>query len=1072
MDSKVFFIQKQKETLGNILIRILCFLFLISGSAGAFALQPDIVKEVRGVVLDVNNEPLIGVSVMLKGTTIGTITDFDGNYTIKVKGTKPVLSFSYIGYQTQEILVGSKSRIDVVLTEELTALDEVVVVAYGSQSKVTVTGSISSIKTNDLKQTPAPNLVSALTGKLPGLTTIQSSGMPGEENFQMYLRGVSTTNTQNPLILIDGVPRDNIMSIDPNEVESISVLKDASATAVFGVRGANGVILVTTKQGSSEKPSLSISAEFGMQMPTREIHQVDSWDHAILRNQALKNDGLAPQYSDRQIQLYRDGTSPVYPNTDWWDETMKSYAPQNRYNVNLSGGTDKVKYFVNMGMLTQRSLFKTESEKKLGYDPELKLDRYNIRTNLDIKINNWIKAKLNLATYIDKQNKPGVFMEPAHRGSTELIYASIYQHNNTVPGPLTTEEMAEEYGIQAGVPIISPDVDNGNTPYTTINGRGFLNMDKSNLNSSLALDFDLGWLTKGLSSKLQIAFDTYGYSQRDGNTDINSYRFNISEDYDAVTGEFLRDNVSFTEQSPFQYRNMSLSKSSGYLYKMNLQWIINYSRMFGDKHNISGMFLMQRDNSEALGGSSDQLLPYNMVGFSGRFSYRYDERYMFEFDAGYNGSEQFSPDNRFGFFPAASLGWIISNEKFMKPVSAISNFKLRASYGKVGNDQLGGLRFLYLDNYEIVGGGFSGSLGAGQLINQTMVANPNISWEVAYKQNYGIDAAFLDNSLRLVFDYYIENREDVLITSNTRPGMLGLPLSVVPKLNQGKINNSGLEVELSYDKQLNKHWHVYAKGTFNYNRNEVIDLDEVPLVDTERPYAYPYRVEGFSIGQPFGLLIDWDSKGHGYFTSEEEIKNCGLIYEGVQPRPGDFVYKDVNKDGIIDRRDEVPIGYGQVPRINYSAMFSVSYKGFDFSCMFQGVAQTNGVYQDWGVYENQTKSGMYFPIHKNAWTEERYKANETVSYPALSTTASASLRANEFFIMDRSYLRLKNIELGYTLPQEWVKRLRMQNVRLYVNGQNLYTWDNLPFDHFDPEQTSPTVIGINKVVNLGLNVIF
>ena len=1066
----VFF--KISEVLNNFLILRLLFIMLCFYSVYLSAAPNQYERTVSGVVLDENGEPLIGVAIQVKGTTSGTITDFDGNFNLNVSSPEAVLIFSYVGYNSKEIKVSSNKVLKVQMDVEDTVLDEVVVVAYGSQSKVTVTGSISSVKTDELKKSPAPNLVSALTGKLPGLTTVQSSGMPGEENFQMYLRGVATTNTQNPLILVDGVPRDNITSIDPNEVESISVLKDASSTAVFGVRGANGVILITTKQGTQEKPSLSVSAEFGLQSPTREIHQVNSWEHAILRNQARLNDGLQPQYSARQIQLYRDGTNILYPNTDWWNETMKSTAPQSRYNVNLSGGTDRVKYFVNLGMLTQRSMFKTESEKKLGYNPEFKLDRYNFRTNVDIKVNNWIRAKLNLAAYIDKQNKPGVFPEPAHRGSIDLIYAAIYQHNNTVPGPLTTEEMAENYGVQVGVPIISPDVDNGNTPYTTINGRGFLNMDKSNLNTSLAFDLDLGWITKGLSSKFQMAFDTYGYSQRDGTTDINSYRFGLSEEYDSNTGEFIKDNVSFTEQSPFQYRNITLSKSSGYMYKMNLQWMINYSRLFSDKHSLSGMFLMQRDNSEALGGSSDQLLPYNMMGFSGRLSYRYDERYMVEFDAGYNGSEQFSPKNRFGFFPAASLGWIVSNENFMKQVNTISNLKLRASYGKVGNDQLGGLRFLYLDNYEIIGGGFSGSLGGGQLINQTMVANPNISWEIAYKQNYGIDASFFGNSLKFVFDYYIENRDNILITSNTRPGMLGLPLSVVPKLNQGKIKNSGFEVELSYDKKLNKDWHLFIKGNFNYNKNKVIDLDEVPLNDNERPYAYPYRVEGHSIGQPFGLLIDWNSKGHGYFTSEEEIKNCGLTYEGVQPRPGDFVYKDMNNDNIIDNRDEVPIGYGLVPRINYSAMFSVSYKGFDLSCMFQGVAQTNAVYQDWGVYENQTKSGIYFPIHKDSWTKERYESNLPISYPALSTTASASHRANEFFIMDRSYLRLKNIELGYTIPSKWVNKAKMQNVRLYVNGQNLFTWDKLPFEHFDPEQTNPMVIGINKVVNFGLNVTF
>lgn len=1025
------------------------------------------VTHVSGMVVDMNQEPLIGVTILIKGTTIGTVTDFDGKFTLPVQNKKDVIVFSYIGYQSQEITYNGQKVLNIVMKEDQQTLDEVVVVAYGTQSKVSVTGSVSSIKTDEIKQAPAPNLVSTLTGRLPGLTTIQSSGMPGEEDFNMYLRGISTTNDQNPLILIDGVPRDNISMLDPNEIESVSVLKDASSTAVFGVRGANGVILITTKKGSSEKPSLSITAEFGRQTPTTEIHQVDSWDFAILRNQALKNDGLPAKYSERQIQLYRDGTSLLYPNTDWWDISMNSYAPQNRYNVNLSGGTDRVKYFVNVGMLNQGGIFKTESKEKLGYDPQFKLNRYNFRTNVDVKVNSWIKAGLNLAAYIDRQNKGGAKgsedLFSANRGNPLFIYASMYRVPSIIPVK-TQKGMGADY---IDVPLVT---DEGPSPYTSINHSGYMQYDKSSLNSSLFMDFDLSSITKGLSSKFMISFDTHAHTLTDGKKGVYTLKYDVIETKDEQ-GNYIDVPEYSGGDLPGHYV-MEIAKRSSFDYMINMQWQVNYSRMFADKHHVSGMFLMQRDNKEAAGGSSDALLPYNVFGVSGRMAYRYNDRYLMEVNMGYNGSEQFSPEKRFGFFPAASLGWVVSNEPFWTISDAISNFKLRASYGKVGNDRIGSTRFLYLDNINMAGGGFAGSLGNGQRVTYSMVANPDITWETAYKQNYGLDLTFWNNMFKLTVDYYREKRNNILITQNTRPEVLGLTTSSLPKANLGKVENQGIEVDLSFNKRLNKDWSIYLKGNFSYNKNKVIDMDEVPLTDPERPYKYPYRDEGFSIGQPFGLLVDWESEGKGYFTSEEEIAASGLTYEGRAPRPGDFRYKDLNGDKIIDKRDEAPIGYGRIPRITYAASLNVSYKGLDVSLMFQGVAKTSTYYSSWGIFEYQAKIGSYFPLHLNAWTKERWKNGEEISYPALSTTASSSHRSNDYFIMDRSFLRLKNFEIGYTLPKAFVNKLHMQNVRAYLNGQNLFVWDKLPFDHFDPEQNGATVMPINRVINLGLNVTF
>lgn len=1059
---KVCYDKKRKTTriCAGLLLSVVFLLF--STKAGA-QMNPSGQHEifVKGVVIDTHEEPLLGVNVIQKSNgknRIGTTTDSNGAFSIKVMpGSK--IELSYLGYTTQVITATKSDKtLQIVLEEATEELEEVVVVAYGVQKKVSVTGAVSSIKTSEIKQSPAPNLLGTLAGRLPGLTTIQRGGQPGNEEFQMYLRGASTVNEQNPLVLIDGIPRDNITSIDPNEIESISILKDASSTAIFGVRGANGVILITTRRGSSEgKPQLSVTAEYGLQDRTRDFETVHSWEYAEMRNQALKAEGAAPQFSEHAIEMYKNGKDRVmYPDNNWAEMLFRKSTPMSRVNVNASGGTERVKYFMNMNYLHQGGMFNVTNDPARGYDPQYKMDRYNFRTNLDINASSWIKAAFDIAGYIEKVNTPG-----SSNGNSDLILASIYGSNPVKYGPLTPEG----YGVPAGEIVAYDNSDN--VAYGELNRTGYRRNNNSKLNSSLAVNFDLKTITQGLTSKLQVSFDGLSVSGRNSIWSYNRYSGTLSSELNPETGH-MEDNLTIKPTATPEYRTPSLGQSSSFVYNVNAQWLLNYNRTFNKKHAVTAMTIAQRDYNESNGGS-DLLIPYNRLGFSGRVTYGYDSRYLAEINAGYNGSEQFHKDQRFGFFPAASVGWVISNEEFMKKQSIITNLKVRASYGKVGSDQLGQARFLYMDNVSIDGGGFSGSIGEGKWINEKLIGNQALTWEIAYKQNYGLEVAIL-NDLRLNADLFFEKRENVLINRNTIPSIQGIPLGVLPKANIGKISNKGFELELIYSKQINKDFRFSVKGNFNYNRNVIDYADEAPLDDS---YPYKYTQTGYQIGQNWGYQIDWASKGKGYFTSQEEIDNCGLKYVGVQPLPGDFIYKDLNGDNMIDDHDKAPTKYGWIPRINYGATLTVNWKGFDFSALIQGVGQTSKYYSSWGIYETAGGKGMYYAHHRTAWTPERFAAGEEITGPRLGVvTGTSSMRENDFYIMDRSFVRLKNMELGYTLPSTISKYIYAQRIRVYANGNNLFTWDKRPFKNFDPELDNPLKVPITRTFNFGINVVF
>ncbi|MGG7662661.1 TonB-dependent receptor [Dyadobacter sp. BHUBP1] len=1026
-------------------------------------------RDITGKVLDEKGEPIPGASVVVKGTTVGTSTNIEGIYQLSVPEDKDIVIVSFVGYISQEIRIGNAANMDITLKVDEKALEEVVVVGFGEQKKVSVTGSVSSVTSEVLQQSSSASLANSLSGRLPGLTSIQSGGgQPGRDDATMYLRGAATTNGRSPLILIDGVPRDNIRTLDANEVASVSILKDASATAVFGVRGANGVILITTKRGTAGKNELTINAEQSFTSFTREPERLHSLEYMALRNEASKNDGITPlPFSAEVMAKYANplaGLDPndpdyarkamvrkyIYPDHDYYREYISRYAPQTRVNMNVTGGTDKVSYFVNGGYLHQGGNLNTEPKSVLGYDPAAKMDRYNFRANLDYKVTNSLKSFLNIGSYIEQVNMPAAWLY-GNSDTGWMMSDLIYQAQTILPitpGPTTIDG----FGVAPGQ-IVDPGYMD-RSAFEIMNRMGARNEVRSNLNASFGAEWDLSdVVTKGLSLKGMLSYDSKATTAMQGRKSERLYLAEVDMVNDKLSYAVKRSDESL----------LTLTKGADSRYNINVQGSINYARAFG-KHDVTGMILGQRDTWESTGGE----IPFNVLGVAARATYGYDERYLAEVNMGYNGSEQFAPGHRYGFFPAFSAGWIISNENFLKNNRYITNLKLRASYGKVGNDKMGSARFLYQSNITLSGDGPLASLGLGQTINQGLLGNPNITWEIAKKQNYGLDLQVL-RDLNLSVDIFKERRSNILISRGTVPEFQGVPLGNIPKVNMGLVDNKGFELELSYNKAFSKDFRVMVSGNYGYNHNTVKFLDESARDET---YAYRYRSTGFSLNQSWGYKIDY-SNGNGYFNSKEELDSYlkTTTYGFGEPRVGDFKYIDLNKDGVINDKDQAPIGYSNIPRVIYGLSLTFEYKGFDLTTFFQGVGKYSSNYSQQGVYEYIIR-GTYFDYHKTAWTPERYAAGEKITYPALSTHSNTNHNANDFFVMNRSFTRLKNLVLGYTLPAGSLKAVGVSKMRLYVSAQNYLTWAHLKMGHLDPENDASLGYPVTKMANFGLNITF
>ncbi|OJV38572.1 MAG: hypothetical protein BGO33_06495 [Bacteroidia bacterium 43-41] len=1007
-------------------------------------IQQQTKKQITGKVVDVRGEPVIGANIVEVGTTNGTVTDIYGNFTLRVE-QNAVLHISYIGYLSQDIKASGKSSFNIVLEEDTKALEELVVVGYGTQNKVTITGSISTISTKELTQSPVSNISNALAGRLPGLLSVQRSGQPGSDQSTLRIRGVSSfSGTQEPLVIVDGIEGVNYNVIDPNEIESVSILKDASATAVYGVRGANGVMIITTKRGQAGAPRVSYSYEYAVQKFSDVRHSMNAADYATHYNLAQSYDGYItgaynPYFSDEVINKFKTHEDPIfYPDVDWFAYMFDKTSGQQRHNFNINGGTQKIKYFVSLGYFTQDGLIK-HTKTITDYDAGIKFDRYNIRSNFDFNITDRLSLNADISSQIEDRSGTNT---PVTR-----LFEQVWRSN-----PMDAPKLEDTGGRYV---VLDTKMDPGN-PIDYLISYGYKRDYSNYLNGSVRLNYKLDKLTKGLSIRGLVSYNNY-YQQA-------QYYSKNKESYKAVRlGDGTINYIPITEPSPYGFSE-SMSKNR----KIYFETALDYNRKFG-LHNVAGLLLYNQ--SKFYSPNLAYLIPNGYQGLVGRLTYNYANRYMLDINFGYNGTENFAEGKRFGFFPAFSLGWAISEESFFPKNDYLTFLKLRVSYGEVGNDKVGGARFLYRpsswvyvnNDYRFgIGADLQGHKGS----KEAALGNPDLTWERAKKTNIGADVAFFQGKLKTTIDYFTEKRDNILTTFNTIPFIVGAQL---PPYNFGKMNNKGWDGEISYNDKFNL-FNYWIKGNITYARNKIIEMDEITRL-------YPYlKRTGQAYGQMFGLRDD------GIYNSWEEVNNANrplYQWQNDKIQPGDIKYYDINGDGIIDGDDQIPIGYSNFPEVIFGTSFGGNFKGFDFSILFQGASNVTHRYHRREIrgFEEGTNAPDYMI---ESWTYERYQQSLPINFPRYNlgiTYANANHQASTFNTVDARYIRLKNIEFGYTISGDILKKTGLNSVRIYINGDNLYTWDSL-LPGTDPESTGAGLdennrpYPVTRRINFGLNIKF
>ena len=1015
---------------------------------------------VKGKVTDSEKgEPIPGVSIVLKGVNKGTNTDASGNYSIAVPDRASVLVFSFVGYQKQEITVGNQAQVNVVLKADMNELNEVVVVGFGTQKKATVTGAIASIATKDLLQSPVANISNSLVGRMPGLFAVQTSGEPGNNASTLRIRGVSTfSGASDPLILVNGVEVSNYNNIDPNEIENLTILKDASATAIYGIRGANGVLLITTKRGKVGKPQLSYTGNVAVTSFTNLRKGMNSYDYARLFNESLKNDAYvsgtvyAPKFTDADLALYKSGEDPIFhPNTDWYSMVLKPQALQTQHNLSINGGTEKVRYFVSAGFFSQGGQF-NHTDLVKDYDANRKYKRYNFRSSFDFDVTKQLKLSIDLSS--QTENLTGSNNLNGTANNSNRIIEGIARAN-----PLTSPGyIGDKFVNLVGVGTATNPLADLFTGYN----RQFKNF----LQGSIRLDYTLDFITQGL-----MATGIVNYQNNNTET-LGNNRTLVT--YNAIR---LPDNsVNLVPQgidNPFNF-----TQSIGKTRRTYAQFGFDYKRAFGD-HYVTG--LVNYNQTKYFDPTLAFLVPNSYQGVVGRATYGYKGRYLAEFTFGYNGTENFAPGNRFGFFPAYSLGWVASDEPFFPKNDVLTYLKIRGSYGEVGNDKIGGDRFLYRPSAYTTttvantGGYYFGEVGSTSTrynySSEGKLGNPNVTWERAIKQNLGVEMAFWKGKVSLTADVFSEQRNNILGNLGTVPVTVGATL---PAYNLGRMRNRGFDADITYNDHIGN-VNFWIKGNFTFARNKIEFQDEI-----KKPFSYQNRT-GQRFGQFYGLIAD------GLYNTWEEVNDPNRpvsSWNNNRLQPGDIRYKDTNGDGIINDDDQVPIGYSNFPEKIFGISFGGNYKGFDLSVLFQGAGNVSLAYnrrQIRGFFEN---SGAVDYL-VNSWSADRYEKGLPIQFPRLTQgdENNHNNRVSTYWVRNSSYVRLKNVEIGYNIPKPLLAKIGLSGTRVFANASNLITWSTV-FPGVDPE-LSGTVPGstsggitneepypLTRVINFGLNIKF
>ncbi|WP_207534102.1 SusC/RagA family TonB-linked outer membrane protein [Desertivirga arenae] len=992
---------------------------------------------IAGKVTDKQGLPLPGVSVVVKGSRTATTTSPTGTFSIAVPKLGSTLVFSFIGMSEQEVLVNSSTALNVVMGEKSITMNEVVVVGYGRQRRESVTGSIATVNTKELVQSPVADLSNAIAGRVSGVITKQPAGEPGADAAQIYIRGNSTfgNGSMEPLVVVDGIVRSfrDFSQMDPNEIESVNVLKDASSAAIFGVKGANGVILVTSKRGRAGKMSASYSFNYGASQVTRLPKNLGSYEYAVLFNEAKLNDNpnATPEFSLERLEGFRSGSDrELYPNTDWMDLVMGGTAPRMQHNVSLSGGAEKVKYFASLGYLNEDGLYES-----------LNYKRYNVRTNLDMQVTATTKFAVDLAGRLENRLTP----------PSGNIFEHTMRNPPILPARFSDGRLASPGSYPNPLGLVSPE-----SGYNRTSGNFLL--------TNFQLTQDLPWV-KGLSVKGVLAFDR---------------NFSYNKVWNSWVPLYVKNaDGSFGTTAPTK---SSLNKNFGEGKGIELQGHINYENRFG-QHGISALALFiqkENENSSLYGGrnsyesSALELLNFgpalnetlgdfeNKTGLKSaafRINYDYANRYFLQASLRRDQSENFAPENRTGYFPAVSAGWLVSKEAFMSGIKAVDYFKLKASYGKLGSDRIGS-RFGYYNRYNLVNNNyvFGNTLVNG--LTPGAIANPDLTWETSTKSDIGFESRFAGNLLGIDFTYFAEKRDDILATRS-----LSVPLSfgaALPSENIGTVKNKGIEVALSHDNRLNKNMSYFLRGNFTFARNKIIEAAEAANVPEGK------RITGRPNNGYYGY------KAIGIFRDQEDYNNSPKPTAFLNSTgPGDIKYQDISgangtPDGKIDDYDITYLGVGPLPEIIYGINGGLNFKGFEFNFLFQGASRSQQLLTQnaaWAFYN----SGRVTEEWLDRWTP----ANPDASLPRLSLNANGNNNlTSSFWVKNSSYLRLKNVELAYTIKNKFLSRYTSGGVRIFATGQNLFTVTDIL--NVDPENTAANgwYYPQQKTYTVGLNVQF
>jgi len=1030
--------------------------FLALCMAGTINAQ---LTKINGVVSNSNGIPLTGAKITSVEGKNKAFSGRDGQYSLEINDKSSAVIFSMAGYQSQTVQLSFDEETNVSLERaETYDLDETVFFGNQSQRKGELTGAVSTVTSEVLDRAPVGNLSQSLTGRLPGLYTYEGYSEPSRTSTTLRLRGTTTIRGNGPLVVIDGFPyaynsNELFEYISAMEVDNIAVLKDASAQALYGIQGADGVIVITTKRGSQGKLKIDLKIDQTFEQTSTKRTFIGSDEFIPMRNQAGYNDGLGRyNFFSKEVEdhFVAGDNKELYPSNDWRALNMREISNMQRVNLNVTGGNSRALIFTNLNVMHQDGMWKTDQTK---YDPNNNFVWANFRSNVDVKLNDYLSAMLNLSGNIKREKTPG--NSALTYGFADVLYYRMYSLPPYIYGPVTPKVIDPVTGEtldEGGGVVVTPT--EPYTAYAAINRVGYYQHTVTNIYAQSALKIDLGFLTKGLDLAGYAGYQTNAVRHfSNSQTFANWVR---TSNYDEL--EFVR--IGTAEDTPLR-----TSVGYSFYYNLNFKGILNYNRNFGAHHvNGVGYALYQALHTADTG--SPAFLPYKRINSGVSVSYDYGDRYYLKLDLGYSGSEQYSKENRFTAFPAISAGWVLSNESFIKEqASWLSYLKLRASYGKAGVDRSGLGRYVYMDNITLTGGAHIGYLA--YTVNEQQAANPFISPEIVKKQNYGFDLT-LFNNLAISANVFREKTDNMVSGGvSIIPDYQGIPLGYYPKVNTGIFENKGYEITLDYTKEINKDLTFNLGGWIANSKNKVVYNDETERADD---YAFRKREEGYPFGQQWGYIVD-KSNGNGYFNSQEEIDNSNLSYEIGTPRPGYLKYYDLNNDGIINDKDVAPLGHGNNPSYVYAFHGELRYRNFDLSVMFQGVADFYIIDMSASRTE-QHFEGVYSALHRKAWTAERYANGEEITYPALSTIANSNnTAASTFFLEDKSYLRLKNMVIGYTFPKKISNVIGADKLRLYMNGQNLLTWHHLDLDDYGPEGNIWS-IPVYRLYNIGLSVTF